>query len=391
MTDVASDADYESAAAILEASVDSSVYEDRIKTSENIDKALAIALINAEKVTLNDVADLIMTAETVNKWYDETFMTDTLKEYITSRIDKSADTFEEFDKTFAEATALGVIYGANGYGSVTSYLSENADILGINKNKVSDAFSKSVIGKQFEKFSDTGFENFKGDTANNIGAGSGNSGGGGSPAGGKTVGISNTIAPLPMSGNVAASSQTVFSDMSGFEWAVEAVNKLAEKNIISGKAEGVFAPNDLVLREEFVKLIMEAGGFEEIYGDINFEDVNTEDWFYPYVKNAYLCDIVNGFSGTHFGSGQNITRQDMAVICYNMMKAKGIFDGTEAAPELGYGDVNDIADYAVDAIKILSDKKILTGDNNNRFLPQNNATRAEAAQMIYKAYKLIMQ
>lgn len=378
----AGNAEYKAAADMLSSESSAALYVNNVIASENIDKALAIANINAGKLNLNNTYDLLLMSDNVGKWYTENFMTESLKTYISERLNKESDTFEKFDKSLAEATALGIIYGAKGYGSVTTYLRENADILGIDKNKATDDFSKSVIGMKFDKFSDINIESFKESTPNFGGGG----GGGRSPAGGMTIGsIKTDVAPIAGTNTTPG---VTFSDMESYGWAIEAVSKLAEKNIILGKAEGMFAPADLVLREEFVKMIMEAGSFEEIYGDITFEDVSADAWFRPYVKKAFLCGIVNGYSDKLFGSGTSITRQDMAVICYNMLKAKGIFDGTETGMA-EYDDAAEIADYARLAVGVLTDKGILTGDNNNRFMPGGNATRAEAAQMIYRAYQLI--
>ncbi|UKI36310.1 MAG: S-layer homology domain-containing protein [Clostridiales bacterium] len=45
----------------------------------------------------------------------------------------------------------------------------------------------------------------------------------------------------------------IFGDLNGFDWAKESINALYEKKIVSGKADGVFAPGDSIMREEFVK------------------------------------------------------------------------------------------------------------------------------------------
>ena len=265
------------------------------------------------------------------------------------------------------------------------YLKKYADVLGIESSDVTSTYAQRVIGKKYNSLSETKLGSDKGSG----GSGGGGGGGGFSPknaAAGLTVGgFEETAVPMEKEdGNSKA-----FSDLSGFEWAEEAISELKKAGIVSGRADGVFAPQDSVLREEFVKMILGAGKFEELYGDISFNDVNADDWFYPYIKNAYLCGIINGISETEFGSGNEISRQDMAVVCYNMLSRKGMLESTAELEALSYGDTGNISDYAVLAVRYLSDAGILNGDENNMFMPQKSLNRAEAAAVIYRTHLLI--
>ena len=47
------------------------------------------------------------------------------------------------------------------------------------------------------------------------------------------------------------------------------------------------------------------------------------------------------------------------------------------------------SEWAYSSVKILSDAKIINGDENGNFNPDNSATRAEAAQLIYNLLKYI--
>ena len=78
----------------------------------------------------------------------------------------------------------------------------------------------------------------------------------------------------------------------------------------------------------------------------------------------------------------------MAVMCYNALVKKGVLHETSVG-ELEYADSDDISDYARIAVGELSAVGILNGNDNNTFKPFDFATRAEAAQMMYKAMKYI--
>ena len=115
----------------------------------------------------------------------------------------------------------------------------------------------------------------------------------------------------------------------------------------------------------------------------NFADVSAGDWFAPYVASAFDAGVVNGISQTEFGASLNITRQDMAVMIFKASKL--------AAGELktDFADFDEISDYAKEAVKAMNSLGIINGRGNGAFCPKENATRAEAAQMIYKALKVL--
>ena len=88
----------------------------------------------------------------------------------------------------------------------------------------------------------------------------------------------------------------------------------AGKGYINGKSETIFAPNDNITREEFVAIVVRA--FEmAAEGDIDYSDVSVSDWYYEPIRIATNNGIITGSDGS-FGTGNNITRQDMAVILY---------------------------------------------------------------------------
>lgn len=55
-------------------------------------------------------------------------------------------------------------------------------------------------------------------------------------------------------------TQPLFSDISDAEWAAEAIEFLAKRNVINGKSKNMFCPNDSITREEAVKIIVNSFG-----------------------------------------------------------------------------------------------------------------------------------
>ena len=206
-----------------------------------------------------------------------------------------------------------------------------------------------------------------------------NSYGGGSRGGGSGGGVIPVVVPEPQKENTEVNKAAEFVDIDNCEWAREAIEYLYSKNIINGKSDTEFMPDDNVTRAEFVKMVIGAFYDADETARCNFSDVNKNNWSYKYIATAFEKGIVNGIGENTFKPDNNIIRQDMATILYKCVYAGQISgDGV-----ITFKDTDKISDYAIDAVKKLSREKIINGFEDNTFAPQKNATRAEAAKMIY--------
>ncbi|MBQ4526998.1 MAG: S-layer homology domain-containing protein [Clostridia bacterium] len=212
----------------------------------------------------------------------------------------------------------------------------------------------------------------------------GSSGGGGSSPGfaGSAPTAQFDIAPT-VTPDVPPIQPTneAFSDLEYAQWAKPAIYALKDKNIISGVTDTTFAPNDNVTREQFVKMVVLALFSNDISSASQFVDCSESHWAHSYVSTAYGLGIVKGVESDRFGVGMNITRQDMAVMLYRAMKLSGIVSDENAS--VGFADSTDISDYAKDAVDALSAMGIING-YDGKFMPFENATRAQSAKMIYE-------
>ncbi|MDD3766412.1 MAG: S-layer homology domain-containing protein [Eubacteriales bacterium] len=185
---------------------------------------------------------------------------------------------------------------------------------------------------------------------------------------------------------IAQTPNVRFDDLDEVEWAVEAINSLADLNVISGKGDGKFAPNDYIKREEIVKMIVSILDLDLVEDELPYLDVSKDDWHYKYISTALKNEIIRGISDVSFGSGQNITRQDLCVVVYNALSYKNI--DLEEENELSFVDANEISDYAVSSVAALISKGCLAGYEDGSFRPFANATRAEAAKILFMVLKL---
>ena len=170
-------------------------------------------------------------------------------------------------------------------------------------------------------------------------------------------------------------------------WAGRQIQVMAAKGAVQGRAEGQFVPRDNVTRAEFAKMLVRAMNLENNSATHSFSDVNSGDWFAPYVAAAADLGIINGRSATSFAPNALITRAEMATMLARTLsithelEAISDVDGALAA----FIDGASIHSTLRSGVALAASKELIIGYQGN-FMPNDNATRAEAAVMVYRAF-----
>lgn len=232
-----------------------------------------------------------------------------------------------------------------------------------------EAISRELVKKSFDTIDElhSYINNFE------VPKGSSGGGRGGSPAGGVKIDAS-----LPITTETPVDTpQNAFSDVPKEHWAYDAIAYLSKNNIIAGDGQGAFNPNGNITRAQLVKILCGAFGIEQRQGS-SFSDVDAGEWYSPYIEGAYAAGKIFG-NGEYFHPNDEITREDMAVMIYRF---SGMTAGEQDAL---FADHDDISEYAREAVYTLYGKGIISGMGDNVFAPGQNATRAQAAAIIYRA------
>ncbi|MCD8048060.1 MAG: S-layer homology domain-containing protein [Clostridia bacterium] len=169
-------------------------------------------------------------------------------------------------------------------------------------------------------------------------------------------------------------------------WAKDDITYLASRGIVSGMSDGIFAPDQNVTRAQFVTMLNNAFSLPAYEGDAVFTDVPADSWYYSAVMAAYQAGIVKG-SGDLFNPDSLVTRQDMAVFAYRAAQYKGLSADNPTGE--AFDDDSDISDYAKDSVYAMRTLGIINGMTETTFSPLGNATRAQAATIIAKLYRLV--
>lgn len=186
--------------------------------------------------------------------------------------------------------------------------------------------------------------------------------------------------PSNPSAQVPAVSKPVFTDISGVAWASDYIVYLHEKGVVSKPADGKFRPNDSVTREEFVKMLVTAFYADALPASHTFTDAENGAWYTEYLLKAYSAGLTTGYPDGSFGVGMLITREEMATLCSRAVNALGANPNGEYS--LSFTDSAGVSAYAAEHVAVLSQMKIINGYTDGTFVPQGNATRAEAAKII---------
>ena len=202
------------------------------------------------------------------------------------------------------------------------------------------------------------------------------------------VNIMNEAQTLLFAENIADTRDYRFLDIETHLWAKEAILDLAYAGVIDGMDEVHFLPWYVITREQFVKLMAVICELDLENTKSEFWDVPKDSWYFPYVSAMADAGYVTGFGDGMFGTEEFITRQDIAVLIYRIGLKTGKF--TENTETHEFVDSENVSDYAKEAVNLLYSYKIITGTPENYFNPQDTATRAESAQMLYKFYKIYM-
>ena len=213
----------------------------------------------------------------------------------------------------------------------------------------------------------------------------GSSSAGGSFSGSGGSGVSNnykgTVSATPVKPlEYIVENKVVFSDIEG-HWAEKSILFAQENGIINGY-NGEFRPNDYITRAEACAIIRRLIKSPYTGNSAGFSDVGSDKWYYNDINSLFKVNVISG-DGDKFYPDNLITRQEAAKMFYEGMVSIARLNGVEKLKDVSaLKDYDDVSNWAREAVKIVYGLGIVTGDENKKFNPTANLTRAEASAMI---------
>ena len=174
---------------------------------------------------------------------------------------------------------------------------------------------------------------------------------------------------VTMFSTTAFAASVKFTDVPDSHWASSSITEMADKGIMSGIGNNLFAPSNTLTGAEFVTMIVRHF-YEDKLG------TEGEKWYSEFMDAAKSANILTGTNVTAEGT---INRYDMAQLMYNVLKAEGITTSS-------LSDTSKVADWSAvpstyrDAVSVCYNMGMLTGvDNKGTFNGTGVMDRAQAA------------
>ncbi|MGG1556413.1 S-layer homology domain-containing protein [Paenibacillus ferrarius] len=191
-------------------------------------------------------------------------------------------------------------------------------------------------------------------------------------------------ANIPGSGVYALLINDVSFRDTGGHWAQNVIEPLAARDIVNGMTERDYAPDALLTRAQFVKLLTASMGELPSGKKSAFSDVQANHWAAGWIGKAAELGLIEGSEG-YFNPDEALTREQMIVMLARAMgfEQTGRLSETEVKKELTYADAEAISSWARVAAAFMSQNGLIEG-SEGQLKPRQTSTRAEAAAVIYR-------
>lgn len=166
-----------------------------------------------------------------------------------------------------------------------------------------------------------------------------------------------------------------FTDISENAWYYDAVRFVRENGLMNGYGNNTFAPNANLSRAMLAQILYNKEGRPAVSGSV-FPDVPPDAWYSQAVAWAAERGIVSGYGSGLFGPGNQITREQIAVMLWRYAGSPAPVNQT-----LSFSDADAAGGYVRTALCWAVEKGIMRG-NGGRLDPKELATRAHAAQIL---------
>ncbi|WFR64163.1 S-layer homology domain-containing protein [Paenibacillus amylolyticus] len=124
-------------------------------------------------------------------------------------------------------------------------------------------------------------------------------------------------------GEVKNPTNVTFKDIEK-SYAKEAIIYLAQKGIVKGYSDGSFGGHQKVTRAEFAIFLQRTLGYNSVVPYINeFNDVQSNSWYYSEITPALQQGILKGFNDGTLRPNVHVTREEASSMIENVMKKQG--------------------------------------------------------------------
>ncbi len=131
----------------------------------------------------------------------------------------------------------------------------------------------------------------------------------------KTVAVVLAVAMVLTMG--IATSFAAFTDVQSTAGYAEAANILANLGVLTGYTDGSFKPNNTITRAEVAAVMVRVMNLQEQPGATPFTDVPSDHWAAGYINAAASAGVINGYGDGTFGPENNVLYEEVVkmIVC----------------------------------------------------------------------------
>ncbi|WP_018393453.1 S-layer homology domain-containing protein [Bacillus sp. 37MA] len=168
--------------------------------------------------------------------------------------------------------------------------------------------------------------------------------------------------------SIQAEAAGKFRDVASNHWAINQIEFLSSKGVISGFSDGTFKPETNVTRGQAAIMLVRALDLSlSNRSNPGFKDVSTKHSAYKYI--AAIVDAGIYPKGAKYEPDKTLTREEMARMLVNAYSFKGQKNVTFSDVSKSY--------WAQPYISLLAENGITAGFSNGTFQPKGAVTRAQ--------------
>jgi hypothetical protein len=180
-------------------------------------------------------------------------------------------------------------------------------------------------------------------------------------------------------GSSGGTNQPQMKDIQN-HWAQASIQSAVERKIVNGYPDGTFRPNAILNRSEFTVMLGRALNFSTDQTSPSFGDSNRiPAYAKPYVAKAVQAGIVTGYGDQNFYPDRKITRLELIAMIVRALNLK-----TDTKGKAPFADAEQIPQWGQSYVAAAYEAGLIKGKSNNRFAPNDEATRAEAVTLVLK-------
>ncbi|MBQ2830790.1 MAG: InlB B-repeat-containing protein [Oscillospiraceae bacterium] len=195
--------------------------------------------------------------------------------------------------------------------------------------------------------------------------------------------------PDPLTPNVVDLGEEKFKDVDQNAWYAEYVDYVVDNGIMQGISDALFDPHGETSRAQIIMSLWRMEGEPLVTHPLYFSDVSEGAWYADALRWTNSEGIVLGYDDGRYGTGDPVTREQIATILWRYARFKGIDTSSgESTSLLKFSDAKKISAYAISALQWACGEKLVEGtvDESGAIVldPQGSATRAQIAAILMR-------